>query len=127
MMDERELTKKGAIGECIVEKCLEWFEYLRNRLFGKKEIWCSHLVEYYCIHRNFFEKKFVKDFLEERQKILERNRHRMVINIIPDEYNSNIVGKVLLYNKSKYIHEAKLKVKKPLNGNNLIFWSFDKP
>lgn len=126
MMNEKELIKKVSISERLVEKCLEWIEYIRYALFRNEKTWCSHLVEYYCIHRNFYEQTFVKNFLIERKNILNRNNHRMVINIIPDDNNPNIVGKVLLYNKSKYIHEATLKIKKPINDNNLIFWSFDK-
>ena len=50
----------------------------------------------------------------------------MVINVIPDDSNACIVGKVQLYNKGKYIHEATLKIRKPFTGDNIIFWSFDK-
>ena len=50
----------------------------------------------------------------------------MVINVIPDDCNDCVVGKVLLYNKGRYIHEATLKIRKPLTGENIIFWSFDK-
>lgn len=123
---EKESVRKGSICERLVEKCLEWLEYLKYRIFRRKEKWCSHLTEYYCIHRNYYEQNFVKDFLLERENILGRNKHRMAINIIPDDSDPQIVGKVLLYNKSKYIHEATLKIKLPLSGSNIIFWSFDK-
>lgn len=125
-MNEKELTKKTSILEQLAEKCLEWYEYLRYKLFRREKAWCSHLVEYYCIHRNFHEQKFVQYFLEERKTILSNNKHRMVINVIPDDCNECIVGKVLLYNKGKYIHEATLKIRKPFTGENIIFWSFDK-
>ena len=124
-MKEKELIKKASLSERIVEKILEWIEYLRYGIFRRDNAWCSHLVEYYCIHRNYYELEFVKEFLEERKKILGKNNHRMVINVIPDDCDPCIVGKVLLYNKSKYIHEARLKIRKPLTGNNIIFWSFD--
>ena len=124
-MKEKELIKKTSLSERIVEKILEWIEYLRYGIFRRDNAWCSHLVEYYCIHRNYYELEFVKEFLEERKKILGKNNHRMVINVIPDDSDPCIVGKVLLYNKSKYIHEATLKIRKPLTGNNIIFWSFD--
>ena len=62
-MSEKELCKKVSISERLIEKCLEWYEYLRYKLFRKEKTWCSHLVEYYCIHRNFHEQKFVQDFL----------------------------------------------------------------
>jgi hypothetical protein len=68
----------------------------------------------------------VQDFLEERKSILSGNKHRMVINVIPDDSNACVVGKVQLYNKGKYIHEATLKIRKPFTGDNIIFWSFDK-
>ena len=124
-MKEKELIKKASLSERIVEKILEWIEYLRYGIFRRDNAWCSHLVEYYCIHRNYYELEFVKEFIEERKKILGKNNHRMVINVIPDDSDPCIVGKVLLYNKSKYIHEATLKIRKPLTGNNIIFWSFD--
>ena len=125
IMNEKELCKKASLSERLIEKALEWYEYLRYKLFRKEKTWCSHLVEYYCIHRNFHELKFVQDFLEERKSILSNNKHRMVVNVIPDDYDECIVGKVLLYNKGKYIHEAILKIRKPLTGENIIFWSFD--
>lgn len=125
-MNEKELCKKASLSERLIEKCLEWCEFLRYKLFRREKAWCSHLVEYYCIHRNFHEQGFVQDFLEERKSILSNNKHRMVINVIPDDCNECVVGKVLLYNRGKYIHEATLKIRKPLTGNNIIFWSFDK-
>ena len=125
-MNEKQLCKKASLTERLIEKCLEWYEYLRYKLFRREKAWCSHLVEYYCIHRNFHEQKFVQYFLEERKTILSNNKHRMVINVIPDDCNECIVGKVLLYNKGKYIHEATLKIRKPFTGENIIFWSFDK-
>ncbi len=125
-MNEKELCKKASLSERLIEKCLEWIEFLRYKLFRREKSWCGHLVEYYCIHRNFHEQKFVQNFLEERKNILSNNKHRMVINVIPDDCDECIVGKVLLYNKGKYIHEATLKIRKPLTGENIIFWSFDK-
>ena len=125
-MNEKELCRKASLRERIIEKCLEWYEYLRDKLFRREKEWCSHLVEYYCIHRKFHEQRFVRDFLEERRNILSNNKHRMDINVIPDDCNDCVVGKVLLYNKGRYIHEATLKIRKPLTGENIIFWSFDK-
>ena len=113
-MNEKELCKKVSLSERLIEKILEWYEYLRDKLIRREKTWCSHLVEYYCIHRNFHEQEFVKEFLDERKNILSKNKHRMVINVIPDASDDCIVGTVLLYNKSKYIHEASLKIRKPL-------------
>ena len=124
--EEKESIRKGSIAERLVEKCLEWLEYLKYTFFRREKGWCSHLTEYYCIHRNYYEQDFVKEFLLERENILGRNKHRMAINVIPDDSDPRIVGKVLLYNRDKYIHEATLKIRLPLNGNNIIFWSFDK-
>ena len=59
-MKEKELIKKASLSERIVEKILEWIEYLRYGIFRRDNAWCSHLVEYYCIHRNYFELEFVK-------------------------------------------------------------------
>ena len=126
MMNEKELTKKTSILEQLAEKCLEWYEYLRNLLFRNNREWCSHLVEYYCMHKSYAEQDFVKQFLNERMDVLKRNRHRMVVNIIPDDSDQSIVGKVLLYNRDKYIHEATLKIRQPFTGDNIIFWSFEK-
>jgi hypothetical protein len=126
MIKEKELAKKASLLERLVEKSLEWYEYLRNALFRRSEAWCSHLVEYYCVHKSFAEENFVKEFLEDRKAILKRNHHRMVVNIIPDDSDSTIVGKVLLYNKDRYIHEATLRIREPFTGNNIIFWCFEK-
>ena len=126
MNNEKELTKKSSILEQLVEKSLEWYEYLRNLLFRRNDQWCSHLVEYYCMHKSFAEQDFVKCFLRERMDILKRNRQRMVVNIIPDDGDECIVGKVLLYNRDKYIHEATLRIRQPFTGDNIIFWSFEK-
>ena len=125
-MSEKELCKKVSIGERLIEKCLEWYEYLYHKLFRREKGWCSHVVEYYCIHRNFHEQKFIQDFLDERKDVLSNNRHRMVINVIPDNPDACEVGKVMLYSKGKYIHEATLKIRKPFTGDNIVFWSFDK-
>lgn len=125
-VNEKELAKRGSLLEQLMEKALEWYEYLRNLLFGNNKEWCSHLVEYYCMHKSYAEQDFVQSFLHEREEILKRNKHRMVVNIIPDECDECVVGKVLLYNRDKYIHEATLKIRKPITGNNIIFWSFEK-
>lgn len=125
-MKEKELTKKNSVFDQLVEKTLEWYEHLRNLLFRNNKEWCSHLVEYYCIRKSYSEQDFVQNFLQDRKDILKRNKHRMVVNIIPDDCDECVVGKVLLYNRDKYIHEATLKIRMPFTGNNIIFWSFDK-
>ena len=71
-------------------------------------------------------KEFVRDFLDEREKILGNNRYKMFINIIQEKGERGTVGKVMLYSKDKLIHQATLKVKiKDDNEGNIIFWAFD--
>lgn len=122
-MKGRELDVPKFFCECIFEKCMEWVDFLRYGLV-KRRAWVSHLSEHYCIYKDFMGKEFVKDFLDERERILKNNRYKMFIKILQEKGEENVVGKVLLYSKKKKIHEAKLKVKEN-NGNNLIFWSFD--
>lgn len=122
-MKVKQLEVAKFLCECIFEKCMEWIEFLRYGLM-KRKMWVSHLSEHYCIYKDFMGKEYVKDFLDERERILKNNRYKMLIKIIQEKGEENVVGKVVLYSKDKKIHEAKLKVKES-KDNNLIFWSFD--
>lgn len=112
--------------ECFFEKCLEWVEFLRYGIV-KRDEWVSNLSEEYCIYKDYMGKEFVKEFLDEREKILGSNRYKMVISIIQEKGSPGEVGKVKLYSKDKLIHQATLKVK--INNDQeegkIIFWSFE--
>lgn len=124
-MKSKLLDKPKFFCECFFEKCMEWIEFLRYGFIERRE-WISNLSEHYCIHKEYIEKEFVKEFLNERKRILSRNRYKMIIKIIDEQGEKNIVGKVILYRKKKKIHEATLKTKDAdTDVNNLIFWSFD--
>lgn len=104
---------------------MEWIDFLRNGIV-RRDKWVRNLSEHYCIYKEYMCKEFVKDFLDEREKILGNNSYKMFINIIPEKGEPGTVGKVKLYNKEQIIHQATLKVKiKDNEEGNIIFWSFD--
>lgn len=113
--------------ECFFEKCMEWIDFLRYGVI-KRDEWISNLSEHYCIYKEYMEKDFVKDFLNERKRILTNNRYKMYIKEIDEKGDKNIIGKVMLYSKDKFIHQATLKIKdnEDSTPGNLIFWSFEK-
>lgn len=120
------VSKTKFFCECFFEKCMEWIEFLRNGIV-RRDKWVSNLSEHYCIYKDYMCKEFVKDFLDEREKILGNNRYKMFINIIQEKGEPGTVGKVMLYSKDKLIHQATLKVKiMDDNEGNIIFWAFDK-
>ena len=124
-MKNNQLYKTRFFCECFFEKCMEWVDFLRYG-FTKRNSWVSNLSEHYCIYKDYIEKEYVKNFLDEREKILANNRYKMIIKVLPEKGERGVVGKVILYSKKKKIHEAKLKVKEDNTGaNNLIFWSFE--
>lgn len=112
--------------EYFFEKCMEWIEFFRNCIV-KRDKWVSNLSEHYCIYKDYMCKEFVKDFLDERERILGNNRYKMLISIIQEKSVPGTIGKVMLYSKKRLIHQATLKVK--INDGkegNIIFWAFDK-
>lgn len=125
-MKINETGKARFFCECFFEKCMEWSEFLRYGLV-KRDTWTSNLVEHYCIHKDYMEKEYVKEFLEERKRIIDNNNYRMVIDIIEEEHDKNIVGRVELFRKNKFIHRATLKVKDSdkETSHKPIFWSFE--
>ncbi|MBR2301691.1 MAG: hypothetical protein IKA41_07055, partial [Bacteroidaceae bacterium] len=81
----------------------------------------------YCINEDYIDKQFVQEFLENRRKILNNNRYKMVVKKLPKGEEENVIGKVMLYRKRHYIHEAKLKLKGEKEERMpRIFWSFEK-
>ena len=71
-------------------------------------------------------KEYVKTVLDERERILNRNRYKMNIEIMCNKGEPDVVGKVILYRKKKAIHQATLKVRDKNSNKGIIFWSFDK-
>lgn len=119
------VSKTKFFCECFFEKCMEWIEFLRNGVV-RRDNWVSNLSEHYCIYKDYMGKEFVKDFLDERERILGNNRYKMLIKIIQEKGEPGTVGKVKLYSKERLIHEALLKVKiKDNKEGNIIFWAFN--
>ena len=125
-MGVNDVGKTQFFCECFFEKCMEWFDFLKYG-FVRRDSWVSNLSEHYCIYKEYMCKEYVRDFLDEREKILKNNKYRMEIKILQEKGEKGVVGKVLLYSKEKFIHQATLKVKENENGNDgMIFWSFNK-
>ena len=110
--------------ECLIEKCMEWIVYL-SYCFGERKEWKSNLSECYCIYKEFIGKEFIKDFLDERERILNKNRYKMQIRILCERGDDDTVGKVILYRKKRAIHQATLKVRNNSDNSGIIYWSFD--
>lgn len=124
-MKGKEISKVRTFYECIIEKFMEWLHFLRYGLVKHNE-WISNLTEEYCIHKNHIDKEYVRDFLSAREKILNNNHYRMSIKELPECPDENIIGRVVLMRKKKYIHHATLKIKNCNNSKErLIFWSFE--
>lgn len=124
-MEKKDAGKTMFYCECFFEKCMEWIEFIRYGVM-QRDRWISNLCEQYCIYKEYMDKVFVKDFLDERERILKNNHYKMNIEILLEKGEPDIVGKVILSRKGKPIHEATLKAKDCGNGNKLIFWSFEK-
>ena len=106
------------------EKCLEWVEYLYNKVRHRNK-YRSNLIEVYSIKSNYIDEDFVKEFLCEREKIIELNSYRMKIE--EDKKADNdvcIIGTVSLYRKKRFIDKASLVIK-PNEKEKLIYWNFD--
>ncbi len=126
IMEGKEISKARFFCECLLEKCMEFIDNIRYGINRNRE-WTSNLIEYYCINEDYIDKQFVQEFLENRRKILNNNRYKMVVKKLPKGEEENVIGKVMLYRKRHYIHEAKLKLKGEKEERMpLIFWSFEK-
>lgn len=124
-MKEKEISKGRFFCECLIEKCMEFIDHIRYGLNRSRE-WTSNLIEYYCIHEEYIDKDFVQEFLNNRRKILDNNRYKMVVKRLPPGEEKYVIGKVMLYRKKHFIHEARLKIRGDKNDETpLIFWSFE--
>ena len=124
-MKKSGLNRIRQICECFAEKCMEWIHSLCYS-FTMNEEWHSNLSEHYCIYKDYINKEYVKEFLRERERIINRNRYKMHIEVIDETGAPNIVGKVVLRRKKRVIHQATLKVSNYKEKEGMIFWSFDK-
>lgn len=123
-MKSRILSKTKFLYEYLLEKFMEWFDTLPY-LFRREKTWVSNLIERYSIYKKYAGEEFMKEFLESRKKILADNRYKMSVEIIEETAPEGVVGKVTLFRKKKYIHEAVLKIKEG-ECTNLVYWSFEK-
>ncbi len=121
-MKSKNLSKTKFIYQYLIEKFMELI-YSIPYLFRKRETWVSNLIECYSIYDKYVNEEYVKEFLDCRRKILSNNRYKMTVKTLYDNAPEGVVGKVTLYRKQKYIHEAILKKKN--DDSNLIYWSFD--
>ena len=122
-MEGRDLIKSKHFLEYLAEKCMEWIEFLRYSLKGKRE-WTSNLTESYHIYERHSQKAYIKEFLAARAKILELNRYKMEITELPGG-TPYTVGEVILRRKKKEISRATLCIKESdSNDNKLIYWNF---
>ena len=121
-MKSREIEKHRHLSDYLAEKCMEWIEYLLYA-FRRKREGESNLVESYEIYCKYIDKNFVREFLKEREKVLELNRYRMVTKAIAGEGEEGSIGKVVLYCKKRVVSYATLKIKNN-DENQLIYWSF---
>ena len=112
--------------EKIWEHCLEWAEYIKYRLFNRKERQ-RRLIEEYFIKKEYSDDRSVKTFLAERRKTIERNRYNMIVQTGYTSERNEELGKVTLSRKGKYIDHATLILGPETGGGNrLIFWDFNK-
>ena len=124
-MKNYKINKLKLFCECIVEKCMEWIFHLYY-CFTIKDVWTSNLSEHYCIYKEYIGKEYIKNFLDERERIAKRNRYKMSIEIMCREGEPSVVGKVTLCRKSKAIQQATLKVRNTGGNDGIVFWSFGK-
>ena len=120
-MKSREIEKQRHLSDYVAEKIMEWVEYLLY-VFRRKREWTSNLTESYEIYCKYIDKDFVREFLNEREKILKLNRYKMVTKAIPGEGKDGCIGKVILHRKKRVISQAILKTKK---NDKLIYWAFE--
>lgn len=112
--------------EKIWEQCLEWAEYIKYRLFNRKER-RSRLIEEYFIKKEYADERSVETFLAERKKAIERNKYNMKVETGYTSERNEEFGKVTLSRKGKYIDHATLILGPETGGGNrLIFWDFNK-
>ena len=108
------------------EKCLEWIEYLRQAFIKEKKI-KRRLLEVYSIKKKYMEEEYIKEFIEERKKSIERNKYSISVD---NSYISDIndeIGTVTLYCRGKLVDRAILTAGSSTeNGNRLIYWNFKK-
>lgn len=127
-MRSRILTKSKHAIDSIVERVMEWSNYLCS-VFKRQKYEYSNLSEVYTIKSTVAEEKYVQNFIKERSRIIGMNRYRMSIKIDNNykESQPGEIGKVTLYCKERYIDEAILVIKPEEQENNrLIYWKFNK-
>lgn len=76
-------------------------------------------------------KEYVRGFLKEREKIISQNRYRMTVKEENETGNSdsdsdNVIGRVRLFCKKRFIHQATLVIKPDTDRHTgLVYWKFD--
>ena len=127
-MRSRILTKSKHFIDAVIEKIMEWYDYLYSICRERKYEQCN-LTEVYTIRGSVAENDFVQNFIKERSRIIGRSRYKISIEIDNNykETEPEEIGKVSLYCKEKHIDEARLITKPEENEKNrLIYWKFNK-
>lgn len=114
--------------EIFCEKCLEWIEHFYHIFARKlKRKRGRGLLEEYSIKKEYIGKEYVKEFLEERKRIIDKNGYRMKLL---DSYSSEKkeeIGSVTLYCRGRHIDCAILTAGQETgNGKRLIYWNFNR-
>ena len=112
--------------EALWEGALEWCSYFSCRTFRKKGFHRSISVKY-SISKEWIEKEFVRDFLEERERIALINRYKITVDSNYTGRESNEIGVVMLCRKKRCIERATLSAGKEIDGSRrIIHWNVNK-
>lgn len=127
-MKNKALWKIGRLIEIFCEKCLEWVEYFwytfAHKLNLKKG---RNLLEEYSIKKEYIGKEYVKEFLEERKRNIEKNGYRMRLLYSYSSDKEEEIGSVTLRCRGKEIDRAILTAGQETgNGKRLIYWNFNR-
>lgn len=115
----------------VYERIMEWLHTIRHRMVTVKTT-RNNLIEEYTINEHYAGEPFIRDFLEERTRRAIINRYCIKINSSPIDGEGQAfstdgttpIGTVSLLRKKTLIDQATLVIKN--DGNNLIYWKFNK-
>lgn len=127
-MKNKALWKIGRLIEIFCEKCLEWVEYFwhtfAHKLNRKKG---RNLLEEYSIKKEYIGKEYVKEFLEERKRNIEKNGYRMRLLYSYSSDKEEEIGSVTLYCRGRHLDRAILTAGQETgNGKRLIYWNLNR-
>lgn len=124
-MKKKRIKGIGSTLDALKEKSIELYYWLSGRL-GRERSLESSLVEEYFIKEEFMNDSTVKEFLNEREKIIAVNRHRMRTRSGYTSKAENEIGEVTLYCRGKEIDKATLVTERGKQESRIIYWKFAK-